>query len=115
LAALLLVVVSAAMPAQLAGSYARLCAGDCSDCGESGDSDDDGDDRGAGHEDDRDCDCPLGCAVCCAQTGARATASALSPVVMAPGYLLALSPSALLDRAEDGIRFEVLHVPRRVA
>lgn len=106
LAALLLVVVSAAMPAQLAGAYSSLCADECGDCG---------DDRGSSHDEEGDCDCPLGCAVCCAQTGARATSNADSPVVMAPGYLLALSPSASLERAQDGIRFEVLHVPRRVA
>lgn len=106
LAALVLVVLSAATPAQLGGAYSSLCADDCGDCGA---------DRGASHDDERDCDCPLGCAVCCAQTGTRATTGAGSPVVMAPGYLLALSPTAVLERAQDGIRFEVLHVPRRAA
>lgn len=105
-AALVLVVMAAALPIEVAASFAELCVDDCADCG---------DDAGESQDDDHDCNCPLGCNACCSQTGARAAPSLVELTLLPATSYSLLHELSRLDRAPDGVRFEVLHVPKRAS
>lgn len=103
----LLLALGGAVPAGTAANFAELCCATEISGHEEGD--------GCPEDGERDCDCPLGCAACCAASGARAVAPASRVELQAP--LLGTSSPASSHATDPprGASSDILHVPKLAA
>lgn len=106
----LLVVLGAAAPAGVAASFADLCCPDGSGDEATHDDCDDCDD--APGDDERGCECPLGCGACCGAFSVRAIAPASRAELEAPvAGAGAVVFGDSIDPPRGAVR-DIAHVPK---